>query len=375
MTGEELLEALQAAGVRHAAGVPCSYYGNFFSAAEADDRFEYVPAPHEGLAVSLAAGWALSGKLSAVLLQNSGLGNAVNPLTSLVVTYRLPLLLFVSGRGWGHKDEPQHQVMGENLERFLDACAVPYSVCPAEPEAMKSAIAEAAAQAAKSCGPRALIVPKNTFTKATAKAPAANGRPSRREVIAALSPLLGDRALVTTTGFTSRDAYAVGDRPRNFYMQGSMGHASSIGLGLAMAGHPAVVLDGDGAALMHASALSMIAQATSAPLCHVILENGVYESTGNQAVWTNRPDFAAMARAAGYREVLRVRQGAELGEAFRRALSSSGPSCVVVEVRVDADAGPAPRITEGLQPHELASRLRESLCSPTPEPSLGSGKR
>lgn len=361
MTGEHLASALVAAGVRHATGVPCSYFGSFYAAAAARGAPAYVAAPHEGLAVSLAAGWALAGELPCVLMQNSGLGNAVNPLTSLVVPYRLPMVLFVSGRAFRTADEPQHRLMGEHLEGFLEACGTRWSVCPAEPAALAAAVQDAVDQARRAQGPHAVIIPKGTFDKHVLPAPKAPGRPTRREVLVQLAPRLGERVVVSSTGFTSRDLYAVADRARNFYMQGSMGHASSIGLGLAQRGCRVVVLDGDGAALMHLGAMAMIGQHPSAPLCHLVFDNGVHESTGNQRVAAAPVDFAAVARAVGYREVRRVEAAGDVAAALEAALAVDGPSCLVIGVRVEGEGSPAPRITEGLEHHEVARRLRESL--------------
>jgi phosphonopyruvate decarboxylase len=294
-------------------------------------------------------------------MQSSGLGNAVNPLTSLVVPFRLPVLVLVSGRGWRTPDEPQHRLMGEHLEAFLQASGVPWLTCPSDVQSLGGLIEDAVERAREAEGPVAVVVPRGTFSRHVMPPPPAPGRPTRGEVLRALVPRLRDRAVVSTTGFTSRDLHALADRDRNFYMQGSMGHAAGIGLALAQLGHRVVVLDGDGAALMHLGAMAMIGRHPGIHLCHIILDNGVHESTGNQPVSPAPVDFAAVARAVGYRHAGRCDSTTELDRELDAALGPEGPSCLVAQVRVEDGAAPASRITDTLGHHELARRFRDSL--------------
>lgn len=361
MTGADLARALIRAGISRAAGVPCSYFGDFYEHVATSNDLRYTPTPHEGLAISLAAGWALGGSVPCVLMQNSGLGNAVNPLTSLVVPFHLPVLMLVSGRGWQAPDEPQHRLMGEHLEAFLQASGASWLTCPSDVGSLADVVKDGVERACRTEGPVAIVVPKGTFSRHVIHPPPAPGRPTRGEVLRSLAPRLGDRAVVSTTGFTSRDLYALADRDRNFYMQGSMGHAAGIGLALAQLGHRVVVLDGDGAALMHLGAMAMIGRHPGIQLCHIIFDNGVHESTGNQPVAPNPVDFVAIARAVGYRHVSRCDSGAGLDRELQAALGSEGPSCLVAQVRVEDDAAAASRITDTLGHHELSRRFRDSL--------------
>jgi phosphonopyruvate decarboxylase len=376
MKGSDLVQALARASIRRVSGVPCSFFGDFYSRA-APGGLQYVPAANEGLAVSLAAGWALTGELPAILMQNSGLGNAVNPITSLLVPYRLGALLFVSGRAYGVADEPQHRLMGENLKAFIASCGMPALECPKDDPAELSALVEGAAQRARAQGsPVALIVTKGTFSKHVCERPAAEPSwPTRREVLTALDAALEDAVVVSTTGYTSRDLFAIHDRKRNFYMQGSMGHASSIALGIAQSGQKVVVVDGDGAALMQLGAMAMIGQHADAPICHVLIDNGIHESTGNQRVAERPVQYEAVARALGYRRIKRCTHREELAEDVKQALAVPGTSFLAVPVRVEEDVAPSRRITEELQHDDVARRVRESLCAEPPATGRGNGKR
>jgi phosphonopyruvate decarboxylase len=146
--------------------------------------------------------------------------------------------------------------------------------------------------------------------------------------------LSGEEYVVATTGKPSRELFAVKDRARNFYMQGSMGHAAAIGLGIAreQAGKKVVVLDGDGALLMHLGILSSIGHYAPENLLHIVLDNESYETTGDQDTTSGTTDFCAMAKAAGYRAALELSAPADLQARFREFLGKPGPSLLRVKI-------------------------------------------
>jgi thiamine pyrophosphate-dependent acetolactate synthase large subunit-like protein len=179
----------------------------------------------------------------------------------------------------------------------------------------------------------------------------------RWDAVAALVPLFPDALVVACNGMIGRDLYATGDRPNQFYMIGSMGLASSIGLGLALA-QPArrvVVLDGDGNVLMNLGTLANVAATRPANYYHVILDNGTHASTGDQKTISNVVRLEEVARAAGYRQVWRVREAAALEQAAREFLACPGPVCLLVEV----EPGNQPKVPRvALEAPQIAARFR-----------------
>jgi phosphonopyruvate decarboxylase len=168
--------------------------------------------------------------------------------------------------------------------------------------------------------------------------------------------------VVATTGMTSRELMLARDRGRNFYMAGSMGHAMGIGLGVALGQpeRPVVVLDGDGAVLMHMGTLSSIGHLAPANLLHVVLDNEAYGSTGDQPTTSSSTDLAAVALACGYRRAWRCREPRELAGAVSAALGERGPALVVAKIDVRSREA-APRVTAGQGLASVAARFRASL--------------
>lgn len=364
--GAALADALSAAGCRIVSGVPCSHLAGLIRALEDDPRFRYVPAANEGAALAIAAGAWLGGGTPAVLLQNSGLGNLVNPLASLSAPYRIPALLLVSMRAHPdpERDEPQHRVMGARTAAILDALGVRHAPLPAEPEALGDAFALALDELAAR---RSFAFLVEAGTVAGCAPPAAGDDPSlsRLEAIRVVAAHLSDReAVVATTGLAGRELMSVSERSANFAMAGSMGHAVAIGLGIAI-GQPerrVVVLDGDGALLMHAGSLSTVGHERPPNLVHVVLDNGTYDSTGGQRTTSANTDLVVMALACGYRAAHNCRDADELGTVFARALSEPGP--VFIRAAIGAAPGPpAPRVTARGSLDSQAAAFRAALAA------------
>ncbi|MEJ3653001.1 thiamine pyrophosphate-dependent enzyme [Actinomycetes bacterium KLBMP 9759] len=362
----ELVDALRAAGLHRATGVPC---GHLAGPWELYDRAgDLVPAPDEGAALAIAAGWELGGTSGVVLCQNSGFGNLVNPLTSLVLACRIPVTVLMSLRGWPDPatDEQQHEVMGVATPALLRTLGVPYAVLaggaarPGVGVDVATLLAEA--EAARADGlPFVGLVPRGAIGKLDAgavAAPAGDG-PTRATAVAELMDRIGDAFLVTTTGYLSRQAHHERDRDRTFYMQGSMGHAAAIGLGLAQA-HPderVVVLDGDGALLMHLGTGAAIGSLAVANLVHVVVDNGCYESTGAQRTTSTHLDWTALGRSLGYRCVRVADSAAALPDALDAAFAASGPVLCVLRV-VPTPGDVHPRASSGSGLPQLTERFR-----------------
>jgi len=369
----EVVQLFRRAGFELFTGVPCSYLTPLIDTVIDSKDIRYVGAANEGEAVAIAAGARLGGKGAVVMLQNSGLGNAVNPLTSLAHPFRLPVLVVATWRGepGGEADEPQHEVMGEITPRLFELMGIPWELFPATTAALETALARATAHMRERGLPYAFVLQKGSIEAAatgrhrTAERALASGvrgafgreRLAPDEALrACVAGLAGTDVAIATTGYTGRALYALGDRPNQLYVVGSMGCASSLALGLALA-QPArrvLVLDGDGAALMHLGALAIIGHERPANLVHVLLDNGVHDSTGAQATVAPAVDLAGVALACGYPDVRRVADAGELSAAVKGA--RGGPAFVHVRTQPRSDRK-LPRPSE--TPAEVAARFAD----------------
>jgi phosphonopyruvate decarboxylase len=344
------LDALTGRGFGPVVGVPCSFLTGLINTALG--REGYIAANNEGEAVAIAAGAALAGRKPVVMFQNSGLGNAVSPLTSLNYPFRIPLLLIVTHRGQpGIHDEPQHELMGQITEQLLRLQQIECAPFPASPEEIPVRLAQAEASMGATQLPFALVLPKGGLAEApappaasrdTARSgqllpgakPAAPPMLSRAHAIAAIadaSPAAA--ALIATTGKIGRELFTLRERAGNLYLVGSMGCAASVGLGVAMHSQkPVVVLDGDGAALMRLEALVSVGHYRPGNLVHVVLDNGMHESTGGQPSLSATVWLAETALSCGYATATSLVESSELTAHLRRALSTPGPHMIHVRV-------------------------------------------
>ncbi|APU44420.1 phosphonopyruvate decarboxylase [Streptomyces sp. TN58] len=363
-----MVELLRQQGHGPFTGVPCSFLGPVISCLEAEHPQEYVIAANEGEAVALAAGAVLAGRRPVVILQNSGLGNTVNPLTSLCHTLRLPVLLLVTWRGRpGRPDEPQHELMGRITQDMLTSMGVRNEVLPDEPALLAERLGVAAEHMDTTGLPFAFIVPKGAVApyQAAPAAPApAAGPPLMRRaeaighIVTAMDP---DTLLVATTGKTARELERDWDRPQNLYVVGSMGCASSVALGVALhtPDRRVAVLDGDGAALMRLEAMATIGRHSGTDLCHLLLDNESYESTGGQPTASAGVDFAAIAAACGYRATHDVRDADALRAAVLHAQQDGGAHLVRVRIAPGSD----PNLGRpALAPPASAARFKEAIA-------------
>lgn len=368
----QFIESARNAGFGLYTGVPCSYLKPFINYVIDSDQLRYVGAANEGDAVAIAAGAELAGLRSVVMFQNSGLGNTVNPLTSLNYTFRIPSLVIPTLRGepGGAHDEPQHELMGAITTDMLDLMRIRWEYFPVDAAEIEPALQRAVAHMDKEHLPYALVMRKGSVAPAALHAKPVERTPalysgsratasaSRHEVLRAIQAADPEAVLVATTGYTGRELYACEDRPNQIYMVGSMGCAISLGLGIALAQpkRKVIVLDGDGAALMRLGAQSIVGYERPANLVHVLLDNAIHESTGGQATVSRSVDFCAIAAASGYPEVVSIADPAEIGAKVRAA--ADGPLFVHAPTLpgVPADL-PRPTVT----PAQVAVRLREFL--------------
>ena len=343
-------DQLRASGVSFFTGVPDSLLKDFCAyVTDHSGPGEHIIAANEGGAVALGAGHYLAtGELALVYMQNSGFGNAVNPLLSLAdpEIYGIPMVVLVGWRGEpGRKDEPQHLKQGRVMERLLEALELPYSVLEAGLTDPEDALASACDNARARGGPFVLLAKSDTFTRYELQTHKRTEFPLDRE--AALQLIVGEleerHVVVCTTGKASRELFEYrlsrGEgHSRDFLTVGSMGHASLIALGVALRRPecPVYCLDGDGAVLMHMGALPIIGTEAGSNFKHIVLNNGSHDSVGGQPTVGWDIDLPAIAKASGYRLAVRAETSADILQGLDALERADGPS--LLEVRVNQGA-------------------------------------
>lgn len=345
-------DALRAEGFTFWSGVPdsllkdlCGYVADHVPPAN------HVVNANEGGAVALAAGYHLAtGGFPVVYLQNSGTGNVVNPLLSLVdpAVYSIPILFVIGWRGEpGVPDEPQHVTQGRLMPGLLDALEVAFEIVDADAD--PAALAGRARRAAEAGRPRALLVRKGAFATYAASAQRRDAAATRGDAVDLVLRALGPSdVLVSTTGMTSREVFALREargegHERDFLTVGSMGHCSQIALGVAQHAPSRTVycLDGDGAVLMHMGSLAVIGAQQPSNLRHIVVNNGAHDSVGGQPTAAPGVDLCGVARACGYRGAERVDGVDGLDDALTRLAAARGPALLEIRVtsRAHTDAG------------------------------------
>jgi len=367
----DFIGAARAAGFDFYAGVPCSFLTPLINGVIGSTGLDYVGAASEGEAVAIASGAWLA------VRQNSGLGNAVNPLTSLNVPFRIPTLLIVTWRGEpGLKDEPQHDLMGEITDSLLDVIRIGHAAFPRAAVEVGPALDGAVKDMAERSLPFAFVMKKGSVRdEGLVQAPArpmprgrrsdhteGGDRPSRIAVLERMLAAVPDAAaIVATTGKTGRELFTLADREQHLYQVGSMGCASGMGLGVALnTKRKVVVVDGDGAALMKLGTLATIGAYAPGNLVHLLLDNEVHDSTGGQATVSPHVDFAAVALACGYRRAATCDTITGFDAALGDALAAEGPAFVHMRI--------APGSLEKLgrptiPPHEVARRFQRFVMA------------
>ena len=344
----DFYESLVAQGFTFFSGVPDSLLKDLCAfIAERVPPEDHVIGANEGGAVALAAGYHLAtGRLPVVYLQNSGTGNIVNPLLSLVdnAVYRIPILFVIGWRGEpGVADEPQHVSQGRVMPALLEALGLEHDVLDADTD-FGPLLVRVRREMVDSGRCHALLVRSGTFASHGSPAkPSANGATRAEALAVVLSALSPKDLVVSTTGMTSREVYALRHERReghgrDFLTVGSMGHCSQIALGVAQhaTGRDVYCLDGDGAVLMHMGSLAIIGTQRAPNLRHVVINNGAHDSVGGQPTAARDLDLCAIALACGYRSAEAVQGVDGLTAAVERLRASPGPA--MLEIRVASQA-------------------------------------
>lgn len=322
---EYFIEKLRENGIDCFAGVPDSLLKNIcaYITDHCDEAHNIITA-NEGAAVGLAAGHYLAtGQPACVYMQNSGEGNIINPIASLTdpEVYNIPVLLLIGWRGRpGVHDEPQHVKQGKITTGLLNVMGINYEVLAKEEDKAEKQIAKAI-KALQNKEVFALVIEKDTFDAYTLQNVEKNDLTmSREEAIQMVAAALGEKdVIVSTTGMISRELFeyrtAMNEgHERDFLTVGSMGHASQIALGIAMAKQDRKVwcFDGDGASIMHMGSMAIVASKAPKNYIHVVFNNGAHDSVGGQPTVGLKIDLPAVAKAVGYKSVYSVSTKEEL---------------------------------------------------------------
>ena len=353
---EFFIEKLRENGIDCFAGVPDSLLKNICAyITDHCDAQHNIIAANEGAAVGLAAGHYLAtGQPACVYMQNSGEGNIINPLASLTdpEVYNIPVLLLIGWRGRpGVHDEPQHVKQGKVTTGLLNVMGVNYEVLSKEEDKAEKQIAKAV-KALNNKEVFALVIEKETFEDYKLQNVEKNDLTmSREEAIQMVAGALGEKdVIVSTTGMISRELFEYRaamhqGHERDFLTVGSMGHASQIALGIAMAQPERRVwcFDGDGATIMHMGSMAIVAQKAPSNYIHVVFNNGAHDSVGGQPTVGLKVDLPAVAKAVGYKATISVNSKAELEKelsALNSPLGLTGRFLNEVEKELSTIGGP-----------------------------------
>lgn len=314
---KKVFECLAQHGVTYFTGVPDSYLNGFCNFALANCGERNVITANEGNAVALAAGHYLASReIPLVYMQNSGEGNAVNPLASLVDkdVYAIPMILLIGWRGQGGSEpnHPQHKLQGEITTSLLDILHIPYTILTDSDDEFASTVDTAVKYCTEHRVPYAFIASKGVMADPDKLNNVDDVYPMSREeaIEIILDHMPEDTIYSATTGRATRELFFLREKrnetkAHDFLNVGAMGHAGSVAIGIALSkpNRKVVALDGDCAAIMHMGAMTMMSKLDAPNFIHVVLNNGAHESVGGQPSAGHLIDWTRIAEACGYETV------------------------------------------------------------------------
>jgi phosphonopyruvate decarboxylase len=368
----EFIAALEKLDIRFVTGVPDSLLKDVCACiTEYFHPPRHVIATNEGSAVGLAIGHYLAtGRPALIYMQNSGIGNVVNPATSLAdpQVYGIPMILMIGWRGEMQEDgtqlhdEPQHVKQGQVTLQQLAILDIPYRVVDGSVAKVEPLLDELIRLALSRSGPVSLVVRKKTFSTYKMMQREHEDHPLTREAaIAAIIAALPEHVpIVSTTGMASRELFelrkaANQGHHRDFLTVGGMGHAGQIAAGMAMArpDRQIVCIDGDGAVLMHMGGLTISADCRN--LLHILINNGAHDSVGGQPTKGAMLDFTKIAKACGYGYVSCASTTEEITANLQAMLGTATSSFLEIKCRRGA------RVNLGRPDRTPAQNKRELL--------------
>ena len=371
-----LINQLSKYGFNFFTGVPCSNLTSVINGVINSKKIKYIGATSEGEAVGIASGAWLAGKKSVVMIQNSGLGNTINPLTSLNYPFKIPILLITTWRGDPEiKDEPQHELMGKITRNILKLTKIKNEIFPIKENNLKKILVKINNSINKNSLPYALVMKKETIKKEKLKQKIILFKkkskalifynkktpPTRSQVLKELIKNINNKiGVIATTGKTGRELFSLNDCKNFFYQVGSMGCASAISLGVALnTKKKIIVLDGDGSLLMKMGNMSTIGANRPKNLIHILLDNNVHDSTGQQLTNASTVDFANIAANCGYKESYSTDNTNNFSNIIKKKLRNThGP----IFIRIKIQKGSVKNLGRPtIHPKDVARRFQNFL--------------
>ncbi|MBQ3923792.1 MAG: phosphonopyruvate decarboxylase [Spirochaetales bacterium] len=351
ITPSKFYDLLIKNGTDFFAGVPDSLLKNFCAYVTDNAPAEkHIISANEGSATALAAGYHFAtGKIPLIYMQNSGEGNMINPLLSLIDpdVYSVPLLIIIGWRGEpGVHDEPQHVKQGKVTCELLDAMQIPYQVLTDDETKLAAQFDQAYSYIKEHSAPYAFVIRKGTFAEYVLQNNiAVKADMKREEAIEKIMLSASEKtAFISTTGMASRELYELRDKykmshERDFLTVGSMGHASQIALAIAMQkpNRPIYCIDGDGAAIMQMGGMATIGTRKPKNLVHFVMNNGAHDSVGGQPTVGLQINLPEIAKACGYEKIYSVETAADLDKVLNEikiSFNENKNTLTFVEVKV-----------------------------------------
>jgi phosphonopyruvate decarboxylase len=367
---KKFFNVLKENGIDFFTGVPDSLLKNICSyISDNVSKENNIIAANEGGAVALGAGYHIAtNKIPLIYMQNSGIGNALNPLLSLAdeKVYSIPMLLMIGWRGEpGVKDEPQHIKQGEVTTTLLETMGIPYKIIPDNFNEAKVIIEESLTYIKNNNCPFAFVIRKDTFETYKLRNQIKTDFEMTREdaIKIIVSSLEEEDIIVSTTGKTSRELYEYRielghGHEKDFLTVGSMGHSSQIALGIALQVPLKKVycFDGDGSVIMHTGSLGIIGAASPSNFIHIVFNNGSHDSVGGQPTIGFDLDFNKLSEVFNYNYCRKATTINELQREIKNIKHTDGPSLLEVTINKGAREELGRPISSPIQNKEVFMR-------------------
>ena len=352
---KDLIKVLKKNKINFYAGVPDSVLKNFTRYLDTEKKFEHLILSNEGSAVSAGIGYYLSTKkIPAIYMQNSGLGNSLNPIISIAhkEVYKIPLFLMIGWRGApNQKDEPQHLAQGKVTKQFLKLCGIKYLVL--ENKTHLKEINKLVNYSRKNKEIVAILIKKDTLKINISKTKIKKNIKSEfltRSIFIEelLKCVKEDYKFISSTGYLSRELYnKIKDNNLNispFYMVGGMGHTSTVSLGCSLKTNKKIIcLDGDGSFLMHLGSMISITKYAKNNFKYILLNNNVHESVGGQTTNIENINLKLFSKSVGYKKYFYLNQRKKSNQIIKSFLAHKGPSFLEVSIKVNLADNNLPR--------------------------------
>lgn len=344
MNAKDVIDCFKKNLMKTYVGVPCSILSPLITMCEKEEDILYINASNEGEALAIGCGLALNNELPVIMLQNSGLGNTINPLTSLAIPYNFACFMCVSVRGKdGINDEPQHLLMGSITEKLLELMGIKYLYF--DESIYEQIIMDLSTYAIENNMPVALLFKKSDLELIQPCDSNYVKDLSQIEILKYICDRFSNWTFFTTTGKTSRELWYINkgnsNKTKMFHMYGSMGCACALGFGYKLKNNneKIIIIDGDGAILMKLGNLATIGKFKPRNFLHIVIDNGQYYSTGGQATNSDSVNIANVAKACGYEITYDVNNYKSLYNAVENILNSRLLTMLVIHVKANESPG------------------------------------